>query len=78
MANRLYRQPLTLTKSPWINVTSIMGTGLGILKSTDAEMLINKLSSVTSDLHALQHPLHSSLSVLGANQLHYLNGKELI
>jgi len=55
-----------------------MGTGLGILKSTDAEMLINKLSSVTSDLHALQHPLHSSLSVLGANQWHCLNGKELI
>ncbi|KAK4823936.1 LOW QUALITY PROTEIN: hypothetical protein QYF61_008322 [Mycteria americana] len=43
-------------------------TGLGVLNSIDAEVLANKLATVTNDLSALKHPLQSSLSALGANQ----------
>ncbi|XP_076212573.1 LOW QUALITY PROTEIN: uncharacterized protein LOC143169181 [Aptenodytes patagonicus] len=50
------------------DVTGIVGTGLGVLNSIDAEVLVNKLSTATSDLNKLKHPLQSSLLALGTNQ----------
>ncbi|XP_076194341.1 uncharacterized protein LOC143160464 [Aptenodytes patagonicus] len=50
------------------DVTGIIGTGLGVLNSIDAEVLVNKLSVATSDLSKLEHPLWSSLLTLGTNQ----------
>ena len=49
-------------------MTDILGTGLGVLNSMDAEVLANKISSATSNLYKLGHPLQSSLSALGTNQ----------
>lgn len=49
-------------------MTGVLGTGLGVLNSINAEVLENKLSLTTSDLYALRHPLQSSLSALGTNQ----------
>ncbi|XP_067164812.1 uncharacterized protein [Apteryx mantelli] len=65
---RLHRRTLTSPKRTRRDVTSIRGAGLGVLNSIDAEVLMNKLSRVTSDLHKLEHPLHSSLLALGTNQ----------
>ena len=45
-----------------------MGTGLGILNTIDAEVLMNKLTATTKDLIKLEHPLKSSLSALRASQ----------
>ena len=50
------------------DVTGALGTGLGVLNSIDAEVLANKLATVTSDLNALKHHLQSSLLALGNNQ----------
>ncbi|KAK4818868.1 hypothetical protein QYF61_021073 [Mycteria americana] len=50
------------------DVTSIIGTGLGVLNSIDAEVLVNKLGTTTSDLNKLEHTLQSSLLALGSNQ----------
>ncbi|XP_067170013.1 uncharacterized protein [Apteryx mantelli] len=50
------------------DVTGIIGTGLGVLNSIDAEVLVNKLSTTTGDLNKLEHPLRSSLLALGTNQ----------
>ncbi|XP_076185054.1 uncharacterized protein LOC143156043 [Aptenodytes patagonicus] len=49
-------------------MAGITGTGLGVLNSIDAEVLVNKLSTATSDLNKLEHPLRSSLLALGTNQ----------
>jgi len=49
-------------------VTSVLGTGLGALNSTDAEVLANKINSVTSNFYKFNQPLQSSLSALGTNQ----------
>jgi len=49
-------------------VTGVLGTGLGVLNSLDAEVLANKINSVTSNLYKLNQPLQSSLSALGTNQ----------
>ncbi|XP_063177384.1 uncharacterized protein LOC134508994 isoform X1 [Chroicocephalus ridibundus] len=49
-------------------VTGILGTGLGVLNSIDAEILANKLVTTTSDLDKLKYPLQSSLSALGNHQ----------
>ncbi|KAK4820012.1 hypothetical protein QYF61_017391 [Mycteria americana] len=50
------------------DVTGVLGTGLRVLNSIDAEVLANKLATATSDLNALKHPLQSSLSALGGSQ----------
>ncbi|XP_074424308.1 uncharacterized protein LOC141735521 [Larus michahellis] len=50
------------------DATGIIGTGLGVLNSIDAEVLANKLSTTISDLNKLEHPLRSSLLALGTNQ----------
>lgn len=39
------------------DVSGILGTGLGVLNSIDAEVLANKLVTTTSDLNKLKHPL---------------------
>lgn len=46
---------LRLTRRDLIGV---IGTGLGVLNSIDAEVLINKLSTATSNLNKLENPLH--------------------
>ncbi|XP_074667533.1 uncharacterized protein LOC141917846 [Strix aluco] len=50
------------------DATGLLGTGLGILNTIDAEVLVNKLTATTEDLIKLEHPLKSSLSALGASQ----------
>ncbi|XP_074424622.1 uncharacterized protein LOC141735547 [Larus michahellis] len=50
------------------DVTGILGTGLGVLNSIDAEILANKLVTTTTDLDKLRHPLQSSLLALGNHQ----------
>lgn len=45
--------------------TRLLGTGLGVLSTTDSEVLMNKLTSVGSDLIKLQQPLQSSVLALG-------------
>lgn len=64
----LHRRTLAPTKRTQRDMTGILGTGLGVLSSIDAEMLAHKLSTTTTDLYALQHPLQSSLPALGTNQ----------
>ncbi|XP_014812210.1 PREDICTED: uncharacterized protein LOC106896609 [Calidris pugnax] len=52
------------------DLTGWFGSGLGVLNSIDQEVIINKLSTVTSDLGRLEVPLRSSLITLaGAQQL---------
>lgn len=41
---------------------------MGVLNCTDAEVFINNMSTTTSDLSKLQHPLWSSLPALEINQ----------
>lgn len=64
----LHRRTLSSPKQIRRGVNGITRTGLGVLSSIDAEVLINKLSTDTSDLHKLEHPLRSSLLALGTNQ----------
>ncbi|KAK4806026.1 hypothetical protein QYF61_007003 [Mycteria americana] len=64
----LHKRTLISPKRSKRDVTGVLGTGLGVLNSIDAEVLANKLATVTNDLGALKHPLQSSLSALGANQ----------
>ena len=64
----LYRRTLTPPKRTSRDVTGIIGAGLGVLNSIDAEVLVNKLSTTTSDLYRLKHPLRSSVLALGTNQ----------
>ncbi|KAK4810571.1 LOW QUALITY PROTEIN: hypothetical protein QYF61_004534 [Mycteria americana] len=64
----LHGRTLTSPRRTRRDVTGIIGTGLGVLNSIDAEVLINKLSATTSDLNKLEHPLRSSLLALGTNQ----------
>lgn len=49
-------------------MTGILGTGLGVLNSIDAEVLANKLVTTTSNLNKLKHPPQSSLLTLGTNR----------
>lgn len=49
-------------------MTGILRSGLGVLNSMDAEVLANKINSVTSDLYQLEHLLRSSLLALETNQ----------
>ncbi|KAK4811065.1 hypothetical protein QYF61_016351 [Mycteria americana] len=63
----LHGRTLTSPRRTRRDVTGIIGTGLGVLNSIDAEVLVNKLST-TSDLNKLEHPLRSSLLALGTNQ----------
>ena len=64
----LHGRTLTSPRRTRRDVTGIIGTGLGVLNSIDAEVLVNKLSTTTSDLNKLEHPLRSSLLALGTNQ----------
>ncbi|XP_072707269.1 uncharacterized protein [Ciconia boyciana] len=64
----LHKRTLISPKRPNRDVTGVLGSGLRVLNSIDAEVLANKLATVTNDLSALKHPLQSSLSALGANQ----------
>lgn len=50
------------------DVTSVIGTGLGILNSIDSEVLMSKLAATTRDLSKLQQPLKSSLLALETHQ----------
>ena len=50
------------------DLTGILGTGLGVLNGIDSEILMNKLTTATSDLRKLDQPLRSSLLALGASQ----------
>ncbi|XP_014812311.1 PREDICTED: uncharacterized protein LOC106896683 isoform X1 [Calidris pugnax] len=52
------------------DLTGWFGSGLGVLNSIDQEVIINKLSTVTSDLGRLEVPLRSSLITLaGAKKM---------
>ena len=64
----LHGRSLTLPNRVKRDVTGILGTGLGVLNSIDAEVLADKLSTATHDLKKLEHPLQSSLSALGTHQ----------
>ncbi|KAK4811160.1 hypothetical protein QYF61_019791 [Mycteria americana] len=64
----LHGRTLTSPRRTRRDVTGIIGTGLGVLNSIDAKVLVNKLSTTTSDLNKLEHPLRSSLLALGTNQ----------
>ncbi|KAK4828276.1 hypothetical protein QYF61_024941 [Mycteria americana] len=64
----LHGRTLTSPRRTRRDVTGIIGSGLGVLNSIDAEVLVNKLSTTTSDLNKLEHPLRSSLLALGTNQ----------
>ncbi|KAJ7405423.1 hypothetical protein BTVI_69131 [Pitangus sulphuratus] len=59
------RSPRTRTQR---DVTRWFGTGLGVLNTIDQEVLVNKLSAVTSDLGKLKVPLRSSLFTLAKTQ----------
>ncbi|RMC21090.1 hypothetical protein DUI87_01947 [Hirundo rustica rustica] len=48
------------------DLTGLLGTGLGVLNTIDSEVLLNKLTTIGSDLVKLQ-PLQSSLLALGNN-----------
>jgi len=45
---------VTSPKQPRRDVTGLLGTGLGVLHSIDAEVLANKINSVTSNLYRLK------------------------
>ncbi|RMC19805.1 hypothetical protein DUI87_03370 [Hirundo rustica rustica] len=45
--------------------TGLLGTGLGVLNTIDSEVLMNKLTTIGSDLVKLQQPLQSSSLALG-------------
>ncbi|XP_058280377.1 uncharacterized protein LOC131378803 [Hirundo rustica] len=49
------------------DLTGLLGTGLGVLNTIDSEVLMNKLTTIGSDLVELQQPLQSSLLALGNN-----------
>ncbi|RMC20809.1 hypothetical protein DUI87_01661 [Hirundo rustica rustica] len=49
------------------DLTGLLGTGLGVLNTIDSEVLLNKLTTIGSDLVKLQQPLQSSLLALGNN-----------
>lgn len=49
------------------DLTGLLRTGLGVLNTIDSEVLMNKLTTVGSDLVKLQQPLQSSLLALGGN-----------
>ncbi|RMC20157.1 hypothetical protein DUI87_01003 [Hirundo rustica rustica] len=49
------------------HLTGLLGTGLGVLNTIDSEVLLNKLTTIGSDLVKLQQPLQSSLLALGNN-----------
>ncbi|XP_037995592.1 uncharacterized protein LOC119702133 [Motacilla alba alba] len=49
------------------DLTWLLGTGLGVLNTIDSEVLMNKLTTIGSDLVKLQQPLQSSLLALGDN-----------
>ncbi|RMC09858.1 hypothetical protein DUI87_13645 [Hirundo rustica rustica] len=49
------------------DLTGLLGTGLGVLNRIDSEVLLNKLTTIGSDLVKLQQPLQSSLLALGNN-----------
>ncbi|XP_068524887.1 uncharacterized protein [Anas acuta] len=50
------------------DATGLLGTGLGILNSIDAEVLMSRVTATTDDLRKLEQPIKSSLLALGANQ----------
>ena len=50
------------------DVPGWIGTGLGVLNTIDQEALVNKLSTITSDLGKLQVPLRSSMLTLAETQ----------
>lgn len=64
----LHGQTLTSPKQARRDAIGILGTGLGVLNSIDADVLANKLSLETSDLYKLEHLLRSSLLALGTSQ----------
>uniref|UniRef100_A0A8C3PND6 Uncharacterized protein n=1 Tax=Calidris pygmaea TaxID=425635 RepID=A0A8C3PND6_9CHAR len=64
----LHGRTLTSPRRTTRDATGIIGTGLGVLNSIDAEVLANKLSTTANDLNKLEHPLRSSLLALGTNQ----------
>lgn len=47
--------------------TGLLGMGLGVLNIMDSEVLMNKLTTMGSNLVKLQQPLQSSLLTLGKN-----------
>ncbi|RMC21677.1 hypothetical protein DUI87_02545 [Hirundo rustica rustica] len=49
------------------DLSGLLGTGLGVLNTIDSEVLLNKLTTIGSDLVKLQQPLQSSLLALGNN-----------
>ncbi|RMC20819.1 hypothetical protein DUI87_01672 [Hirundo rustica rustica] len=49
------------------DLTGLLGTGLGVLNTIDSEVLLNKLTTIGSNLVKLQQPLQSSLLALGNN-----------
>ncbi|RMB99949.1 hypothetical protein DUI87_23358 [Hirundo rustica rustica] len=49
------------------DLTGLLRTGLGVLNTIDSEVLLNKLTTIGSDLVKLQQPLQSSLLALGNN-----------
>lgn len=50
------------------DLTGVLGTGLGVLNGVDSEILMNKMTTATSDLTKLRQPPQSSLLALGTNQ----------
>ena len=50
------------------DTTGLLETGLGIVHSIDAEILMNKITASTDDLRKLEYPLKSSLLASGASQ----------
>jgi len=50
------------------DATRLLGTGLGILKNIDAEVLMSRITATTDDLRKLEQPIKLSLLALGANQ----------
>jgi len=43
------------------DATRLLGTGLGILKNIDAEVLMSRITATTDDLRKLEQPIKSSL-----------------
>ncbi|KAK4825339.1 hypothetical protein QYF61_026858 [Mycteria americana] len=64
----LHGRTLTSPRRTRRDVTGTIGTGLGVLNSIDAKVLLNNLRKTTSDLNELEHPLQSSLLALGTTQ----------
>jgi len=49
----LHRRTFTSPERPRRDVTGVLGTGLGVLNSIDAEVLANKINSATGNLYKL-------------------------